>query len=130
MGKKKSLSPTKRAKIVTMFEVSKLPKKEIARRLEIDPSTVRYTLKKYYDSGGSSASFKDSPKSGAPRKLDLRSIRRLIRLVEEDRRKTARMLRDELALGGGPSVSVTTIKRYFFWFNRPGSCSKAFYIRS
>ena len=111
MGKVKSISPTKTARIVSLFNDSKMAKKEIARLLEVSPSTVRYTIKKYEDSRGSSASFQDAPRTGRPSKLTDQSVRRLVRLVEEDRRKPARIQRDELSVDGGPRVHVSTIKR-------------------
>ena len=110
MPKGKGLSPMKRAKIVSMFNDAKLPKKEIARRLGLDSKAVRNALKKFDEGGGSSASLRDAPRSRRPPKLDDRSTRRLVRLVEQNRKKSARLLRDELSVDGGPKVSVSTIK--------------------
>ena len=111
MGKRKSISPTKRAQIVSLFKDTKLAKREIARRLKISETAVRNAISKFENGDGSSASFRDAPRSGRPIKLDERSVRRLVRIVEQDRRKPARIIRDELSVNAGPRVSVTTIKR-------------------
>jgi|SRR6185437_14863059 len=74
MGKVKSISPTKTARIVSLFNDSKMPKKEIAQLLEVSPSTVRYTIKTYKDSRGSSASFRDAPRTGRPSKFQASHI--------------------------------------------------------
>ena len=108
MGRKKSLSPTKRAKIVTLFNDAKLSKKAIARRENIDPKTVHRCLVKFESTG----SYRDAPRSGRPAKLTIRDKRKLIRILEIDRRRSSAQLRDDLAIGGGTSVNSSTIRRF------------------
>jgi len=107
MGKIKSLSPTKRAMIVSLFTIGKLGKKEIARRLSVSAQSVRYALDKYNSTG----TFQDCKRSGRPSKLSSRDNRRLVRLVEQKRRKSLPNLRDELSFGGRTLVHRSTISR-------------------
>lgn len=111
MGRNKSISPTKRAKIVSLFKDAKMDKSKIARLENVSRRAVNNALTKFENGNGASMSFRDAPRSGRSCKLDDRSVRRLVRLVEEDRRKPARILREEISSGGGPSVHVSTIKR-------------------
>lgn len=107
MGRKRSLSPTKRAMIFTLFNVAKLSKHEISRRLSIDRTTVRRTIDRYTQTG----SFLDRNRSGRPSKLKIRDDRRLLRLVEQNRRKSIPELRDDLSSGGATLVHRSTISR-------------------
>ncbi len=70
MGKKKSLSPTKRARIVTLFKDAKLSKCAIARRENVGEATVYDTIKRYEATG----SYRDAHRSGRPKKLSNRDI--------------------------------------------------------
>lgn len=60
MGKRRSLSPTKRARIVSLFQDAKLAKREIARRENIHERTVRRTLSNFEATG----SYRDARRSG------------------------------------------------------------------
>ena len=78
MGKKKSFSSTKRAKIITLFNDAKLFKREIARRQNVAESTVRLTIWKYNAAGP----YRDARRSGRPPKLTVRDRRWILRAVE------------------------------------------------
>lgn len=108
MFKSKHLSPTERAKIWTMFKDAHMSKSEISKKLNIPRSTIRHTIKKFETGDGTSKAFRDAPRKGRPKKVDKRTGRRIIRTLEQNRRKTARELRDELNL----SISVSTIKLF------------------
>ena len=95
MGKKKSLSPTKRAKIITLFNDAKLCKREIARRQNVAESTVRLTIWKYYAAG----LYRDARRSGQPLKLIVRDRRWILRAVESNRRLSSSELRNQMAIG-------------------------------
>uniref|UniRef100_A0A915J8B4 Uncharacterized protein n=1 Tax=Romanomermis culicivorax TaxID=13658 RepID=A0A915J8B4_ROMCU len=72
MTKGKGLSPTKRVKIVMLFNELKLSEREIARHLQVEEKAVRNAIRKFENSHGSSAWFRDAKKSGRPKKLTIR----------------------------------------------------------
>ena len=108
MGKKTSLSLTKRAKIITLFNDAKLCKREIARRQNVAESTVRLTISKYNAAGP----YRDARRSGRPPKLTVRDRRGILRAVESNRRLSSCELRDEVAIGGVGAVHASTIRRF------------------
>lgn len=107
MVKTKEYSPTKRAQTVALWNEGK-KKREIARTLEMDEKTVRYTLKRY---DGTSTSLRNRPKSGRPRKSTYRQDRRLLSLSNQNRFLSSTDLKSVWETSGGPSVHSSTVRR-------------------
>src|SRR6185436_3995298 len=76
MGKSKTLSPTKRAKIVALSDVG-MSQVNIANTLGVARKAVQTALKIFHTTGG----YKDAPRTGRPRKTtshDERVMRRFV----------------------------------------------------
>jgi transposase len=106
----KNTSEDARRLVVQLFVGGKIPKKRIARETNLSLYRVKNAIKKFENNADSTNSLKNARKTGRPPKLDARGERRLLRLMQADRRKSAATLRDEMAIGGY-FLGVSTIKR-------------------
>ena len=94
-----------RSAIITKHKTSK-GYKAIPKDLGIPVSTVRNVIKKF----AKHATVKNLPGRGGKRKIDERSLRRLVRTVEKTPRKTSKELKADLEQSG-IMVSTRTIRR-------------------
>lgn len=105
MVKTKELSEDIRNAIICKHKTSK-GYKAISKDLGIPVSTVRNVIKKFSRQG----TVKNLPGRGGKRKIDDRSLRRLVRMVEKTPRLTSKDLKTNLEQSG-VIVSTSTIRR-------------------
>lgn len=105
MVKTRELSEDIRSVIISKHKTSK-GYKAISKDLGIPVSTVRNVIKKFAKHG----TVKNLPGRGGKRKIDERSLRRLVRTVENTPRKTSKDLKADLEQSG-VMVSTRTIRR-------------------
>lgn len=105
MVKTKELSEDIRSAIISKHKTSK-GYKAISKDLGIPVSTVRNVIKKFAKHG----TVKNLPGRGGKRKIDKRSLRRLVRMVEKTPRQTSKELKANLEQSG-VMVSTSTIRR-------------------
>src|SRR5262245_48387494 len=108
MGRNKHLSPTKRARIVTLFKDAKLLKSEISKHENIPRQTVQDTITKFE----ATRSYRDAPRSGRPTKLSKLDRRRILRMVEQNRCLSSSEIRDQLDIGRNVSIHASAIRRF------------------
>ena len=91
MVKTKELSEDIRRALISIHKTSK-GYKAISKYLDIPVSTVRNVIKKFAKHG----TVKNLPGRGGKRKLDDRSLRRLVRMVEKTLRQSSKDLKANL----------------------------------
>jgi len=99
------LSEEKRWRVVHLSTEMHLSARAIAKRMEINRSTVDALLKKYHETGA----IRDMPGRGRKRKLNEADEQRVIRKAKQD--KDAPEIARELRREGGPDVSDRTVER-------------------
>jgi transposase len=119
MGKQRDLSPTTRAKIVTLRHENHSFRRigEIVGRSR---NACHQACKLFQDTG----SYSDRQRSGRPPKTTDRVDRIIRRLSERDRRKTAVDIQREIAGYEGAQVSVWTVRRRLNRFGLHGRVAR------
>ena len=106
MGRTSELSPTKRARIISMKTLG-VKDRAISAELKIAPSTVSKTWKRHLELGH----FEARKRSGRPKKTTERLDKLIVRSSLKQRRKTVPDLRAELQTNSNVVVSNSTVRR-------------------
>jgi transposase len=119
MGKQRSLSPTTRARVVTLRNENHSFKR-IAGIVGRSQTACKQAVKLFEDTG----SYSDRQRIGRPWKTTDRVDRIIYRLSQGDRRKTAVDIQREIANHVGAQVSVSTVKRRLNRFGLHGRVAR------
>lgn len=105
MARRAQLSTEKRAAIVALRRAGHSIR-EIARLENVSAHGVRFTVKRFAETGGN----QDRQRTGRPMKTTKREDLFILVSSKRDRFKSARDLRAELLESGGTNISVTQVK--------------------
>ena len=105
MGKKSSLSETKRAQIVVLSEEG-YSEREISAKMQCSKTAVHTALENFNNYG----SYKDLKRSGRPKKTSLRDDLTIKRIAVRSPTSSLKKIRAAL-LGKGTDVHITTVSR-------------------
>ena len=105
MGKKSSLSETKRAQIVVLSEEG-YSEREISAKMQCSKTAVHTALKNFNNYG----SYKDLKRSGRPKKTSPRDDLTIKRIAVRSPTSSLKKIRAAL-LGKGTDVHITTVSR-------------------
>jgi transposase len=105
MGKNKTLSPTKRAKIVALNETG-MTQRCIADKVGVSKTAVQQALAKFAHAG----TYRDAPRSGRPKKTTIRDDRIIRKFVSANPKASISVIKVEMETYG-ISLSKSTISR-------------------
>jgi transposase len=119
MGKRRSLSPATRARVVTLRHENHTLRRiaEIVGRSE---TACRQACKLFQGTGG----YSDRQRTGRPPKTSEKVDRIIHRLSEKDRSKTAVDIQREIANYQGAQISVRTVRRRLIRFGLHGRIAR------
>ena len=106
MPKTKELTGFQKGQIFALFEEN-VSKREIARRLGIAESSVRYNLKKKAETG----SMKNAHRSGRPKVMTAAEERNLVVRCKRSPFKPATHLRQDVLSATGKTAGISTVRK-------------------
>lgn len=106
MPRGKSIGVATRSRIITLHEEG-YASRQIGERLNVAPSTIKYTIRRYRETGD----LEDRDRPGPSRITTQADDRHLQLISKRNRRKTAPEIASEFNRGRQQPISVTTVKR-------------------